>query len=186
MQNPLIRERERITTLLFYAAVLLLGYLVVRIFAPFFTPLAWAAVLAIFVYPSHEKLAARYGTNRAAVISTIVVTVVIIGPGLAVLTAFVQESRAALIGLDREALAGRLALLEQAWERIRGLIPGAQAMDLETLIDQTIARTGGALAGLVGGVLADLAVVLFVRVLRLNPPLPPPREKTKLSVDATP
>ena len=161
MQNPLIRERERITTLLFYAAVLLLGYLVVRIFAPFFTPLAWAAVLAIFVYPSHEKLAARYGTNRAAVISTIVVTVVIIGPGLAVLTAFVQESRAALIGLDREALAGRLALLEQAWERIRGLIPGAQAMDLETLIDQTIARTGGALAGLVGGVLADLAVVLF-------------------------
>lgn len=161
MRNPLIKERERITTLMFYAAVLLLGYLVVRIFTPFFVPLAWAAVLAVFVYPSHERLAARFGTTRAAAISTIVVAVVIIGPGLAVLTAFVQESRAALIGLDQEALAGRLALLEQAWERIRGLIPGAQAIDLESLIDATISRTGGALAALVGGVLADLAVVLF-------------------------
>jgi predicted PurR-regulated permease PerM len=161
LRSPLIKERERITVLLFYAAVLLLGYLVVRIFAPFFVPLAWAAVLAIFVYPSHETVAARYGTTRAAVISTIAVTLVIIGPGLAVLTAFVQESRAALLGLDQEALAGRLALLEQAWERIRTLIPGAQAIDLEALIDETISRTGGALATLVGGVLADLAVVLF-------------------------
>jgi predicted PurR-regulated permease PerM len=161
LRSPLIKERERITVLLFYAAVLLLGYLVVRIFAPFFVPLAWAAVLAIFVYPSHENVAARYGTTRAAVISTIVVALVIIGPGLAVLTAFVQESRAALIGLDREALAGRFALLEQAWERIRGLIPGAEAVDLGGLIDATISRTGGALAARVGGVLADLAVVLF-------------------------
>ena len=161
MRSPLIKERERITTLLFYAAVLLLGYLVVRIFEPFFVPLAWAAVLAIFVDPSHEKLAARYGTTRAALISTIVVTLVIIGPGLAILTAFVQESRAALTGLDQEALAGRLALLEQAWERIRGLIPGAEAVDLERVIDETISRTGGAMATLVGGVLADLAVVLF-------------------------
>jgi predicted PurR-regulated permease PerM len=161
VRGPLIKERERITTLLFYAAVLLLGYLVVRIFAPFFVPLAWAAVLAIFVFPSHEKLSIRFGATRASLISTIVVTLVIIGPGLAALTAFVQESRAALVGLDQEALAGRLALLEQAWERIRGLIPGAQAIDLESLIDETISRTGGALATLVGGVLADLAVVLF-------------------------
>jgi predicted PurR-regulated permease PerM len=161
LRSPLVRERERITTFLFYAAVLLLGYLVVRIFAPFFAPLAWAAVLAIFVYPSHESLAARYGATRAAAISTVVVTMLIIGPGLAVLTAFVQESRAALMGLDQEALAGRLAWLEQAWDRIRGLIPGAQAVDLENLIDETISRTGGALAQFVGGFLADVAVVLF-------------------------
>jgi predicted PurR-regulated permease PerM len=161
VRSPLVKERERITAVLFYAAILLLGYFVVRIFEPFFVPLAWAGVLAIFVYPSHHNLAARYGSTRAAAISTVVVTVVIIGPGLAVLTAFVQESRAALIGLDKEALAGQLALLEQAWDRIRGLIPGAQAMDLETVIDQTVSRTGGALASLVGGVLTNVAVVLF-------------------------
>jgi predicted PurR-regulated permease PerM len=157
----LVKERERITAVLFYAAVLLLGYFVVRIFEPFFVPLAWAAVLAIFVYPSHHNLTARYGSTRAAAISTIVVTVVIIGPGLAILTAFVQESRAALMGLDKEALAGQLASVEQAWDRVRGLIPGAQAVDLETIIDEIVSRTGGALAGLVGGVLTNVAVVLF-------------------------
>ena len=74
---------------------------------------------------------------------------------------FVRRVALPLIGLDREALAGRFPLLEQAWERIRGLIPGAEAVDLGGLIDATISRTGGALAARVGGVLADLAVVLF-------------------------
>ena len=41
------------------------------------------------------------------------------------------------------------------------MIPGVEPVDLGTLIDQTISRTGGALAGLVGGVLANVAVVLF-------------------------
>ena len=111
MRSPLIKERERITAVVFYAIVVLLGYFLVRIFEPFFVPLAWAVVLAIFVYPSHHVLATRYGPAGAApAISTIVVTVVIIGPGLAILTAFVQESRAALLGLDKEALAGQLAV----------------------------------------------------------------------------
>ena len=161
MRSPLVKERERVTTLFFYAAVLLLGYFVVRIFEPFFVPLAWAAVLAIFVYPWHERAAAQYGTTRAAVISTIVVTVVIIGPGLAVLMAFVQESRAALLQVDQEAVAGPLALVEQAWERVRVLIPGARAVDLRTMIQEIASKTGGVVAGLVGSLLADLAVVLF-------------------------
>jgi predicted PurR-regulated permease PerM len=161
VRSPLARERDRVTAVLLYAAVVLLGYFVYRIFEPFFVPLAWAAVLATFVYPAHQSLAGRYGTTRAALISTIVVTVVIIGPGLAILTAFVQESRAALMGLDNEALVGQLALLEQAWDRVRGLIPGARAVEFGTLIDQTISRMGGALAGLVRGMLTNVAVVLF-------------------------
>jgi predicted PurR-regulated permease PerM len=161
VRSPLVRERERVTIVFFYAAVLLLGYFVVRIFAPFFVPLGWAAVLAVFVYPWHESVAARYGTTRAAVISTIAVTVVIIGPGLAVLTAFVQESRAALSQLDQEAVAGPLAMVAQAWDRVRVLIPGAETVDLRTLIEEIVSKTGGALAGLVGGLLANIAVVLF-------------------------
>lgn len=90
------REQERVATILFYGIVLFLGYLFVRIVAPFFTALGWAAVLAVFVYPWHEKLARRYGDTRAAALSTFVVTQLILGPGLVILTAFVQESRAAV------------------------------------------------------------------------------------------
>src|SRR5918996_292255 len=103
--SPLAKERERVATLMFYGVIVLLGYFLVRIFAPFFAPLGWAAVLAIFVFPWHERLVPRYGNARAAGLSTAVVTLLIVGPGLFVLTAFVGESRAALAQMDREALA---------------------------------------------------------------------------------
>ena len=167
MRNPLARERERVTTIFFYGVVLFLGYLFVRILTPFFAPLGWAAVLAIFVYPWHERLAARYGNARAAALSALVVTLLIVGPGLVVLTALVQESRAALSAVDRDAFAGQLALFEQGWNRIRGLIPGAQTIDLRNLIDEAISRTGGFLAARVGGFLADIVVLLFQLFLTL-------------------
>src|SRR5687767_10857253 len=106
---PLDRERARVATLFFYGVVLLLGYFLVRIFAPFFIPLGWAAVLAIFVSPWHERLVPRIGNTRAAALSTLIVTLLIVGPGLLVLTAFVRESRDAFAELDRDSLAGQLA-----------------------------------------------------------------------------
>ena len=161
MRSPLTRERERVTTIFFYGVVLLLGYLFLRILTPFFAPLGWAFVLAVCIYPWHEKLVPRYGNAGAAALSTLLVTVLIVGPGLVVLTAFAQESRAALSTVDQDAFAGQLASLEGAWNRIRGLIPGAQSVDLRSLLDDVISRTGGFLAARVGGLLADLVVVLF-------------------------
>ncbi len=161
MRSPLARERERVATLFFYGVVILLGYFLVRIVAPFFAPLGWAAVLAIFVYPWHERLVPRYGYARAAALSTAVVTLLIVGPGLVVLAAFVGESRAALAELDREALAGQLAVAQAAWDRIRVPIPGASSVDLGSLIDDAISRTGGFLAARVGSLLANIVVLLF-------------------------
>ena len=161
MRGPLAREQERVRTVFFYAIVLLLGYLFLRILTPFLAPLGWAAVVAIFVHPWHEKLVPRYGNARAAALSTLVVTLLMIGPGLVILMAFVQESRAALATVDRDVFAGQLALLEQAWNRMRVLIPGAQSIDLRSLIDEAISRTGGVLATRIGGLLADIVVLLF-------------------------
>jgi predicted PurR-regulated permease PerM len=161
VRSPLTRERERVTTIFFYGVVLLLGYLFLRILTPFFAPLGWAFVLAVCIYPWHEKLVPRYRNAGAAALSTLLVTVLIVGPGLVVLTAFAQESRAALSTVDQDAFAGQLASLEGAWNPIRGLIPGAQSVDLRSLLDDVVSRTGGFLAARVGGLLADLVVVLF-------------------------
>ena len=130
MRSPVAAERERVTTLFFYCVLLLLGYLLFRIFAPFLGPLGWAAVLAIFVFPWHEKLVVRYGPARAAGLSTLIVTLLIVGPGLLLLTAFVNESRAALAHLDRDVLTQQAAGAERTWERLRVLIPGAPQADL--------------------------------------------------------
>ena len=45
---------DSLTTVLSYGILLLLGYLVFLIMAPFLVPLAWSAVLAIFFYPLYE------------------------------------------------------------------------------------------------------------------------------------
>ena len=66
MQNPPARERTRVITAFFYGFVLLLGYFFLRIFEPFLVPLGWAAVLAVFVYPWHERLVTRTGKAQAA------------------------------------------------------------------------------------------------------------------------
>jgi predicted PurR-regulated permease PerM len=167
MKNPLARERERVAIGFFYGIVLLLGYVFLSMLAPFFAPLGWAAVRAIFVYPWHERVVPRYGHTRAAALSTLIVTVLIVGPGLLILTTFVQESSAALSTVDRDAVAGQLAWLEQGWNRIRVLIPGAQSVDLRSLIENVISRTGGFVATRVGGLLADIAVLLFQLVVTL-------------------
>lgn len=157
----LTHERQRVATLVFYGVVVLLVYLLVRVFEPFFHPLAWAAVLAICVQPWHETLIARYGRSRAAAITTTMVAVLIIGPGLVVLTAFVQEAKAAFEALDRDVIAGQFAWLSARWERFRVYIPGASALDLGTLINQASANVAGFLAPRVGGLLADLAMFVF-------------------------
>jgi predicted PurR-regulated permease PerM len=159
--TPLANERERFTTLIFYGVVLLLGYLVLRVFEPFFHSLGWAAVLAICVYPWYERLVRRIGRSPAAVTSTVIVTLVILGPGLALLTAFAREGKAALDGLDREMFESRFAWAQGYWERFRFYVPGMQAIDLATLLNQASANVARFLATRVGGLLADVAVFIF-------------------------
>ena len=55
MRSPLTKERDRAIAILFYATVVFLGYLFVSILTPFFAPLGWAVVLAIFVYPGTKR-----------------------------------------------------------------------------------------------------------------------------------
>ena len=44
---------------------------------------------------------------------------------------------------------------------MRVVIPGAQSIDLRSLIDEAISRTGGVLAARIGGSLADIVVLVF-------------------------
>ena len=159
--RSLASERQRVAALIFYGLVLLLAYFLIRIVQPFFHPLAWAAVLAICVYPWHERLIAPHGRTRAAAITTTMVTVLIIGPGLMVLAAFIREGRAAVDAIDRDALEGQFAWASATWDRLRVYIPGTRDLDLPTLISQASSTVARFLAGRVGGLLADLAVFVF-------------------------
>src|SRR5205814_2283641 len=63
-------ERDRVAALGFYALAVLLTYLVYQLFLPFLTPLAWAGVLAICFYPTHQRFERRMRRGLAAFVST--------------------------------------------------------------------------------------------------------------------
>ncbi len=159
--TQLASERERFSTLIFYGVLVLLGYFLMRVFEPFFGPLGWAGVLAICVFPWHERLAARVGRSRSAAIITTIVAFIIIGPGLLLLTAFAREGTAALQSLDRDVLANQFAWVVDKWDRYHVYIPGAWSLDVGTLINQASTNVAAFLAARIGGLLADVAVFVF-------------------------
>src|SRR5207249_2034894 len=77
---------DRLTTVLSYGVLLLLIYLVFRIYEPFLSALGWAAILVIFFYPMHERLVRKFSATKAAVISTVAVTILLIVPAIFVTT----------------------------------------------------------------------------------------------------
>src|SRR5580765_4146175 len=92
--------RERSTTLIFYGCVILLAYLVYRLFAPFFTPLSWAAIFAAFFYPKYRRLTPRLGKTGAAALSTAAVTLIIVVPVVMIGIAFIQQATQAIGSID--------------------------------------------------------------------------------------
>src|SRR5258708_20441920 len=78
---------DRLTTVLSYGALLLLGYFVYRIVEPFLVPLAWSAVLAIFFTPLHARIEKLLKPTAAALARTLGVTFFLVLPSL-ILTAY--------------------------------------------------------------------------------------------------
>src|SRR5260370_16331158 len=91
---------DRLTTVLSYGVLLLLIYLVFRIYEPFLAALGWAAILVIFFYPMHDRLARKFSARRAAVFSTLAVTILLIVPVILVPTIFVRQAVSISPGLQ--------------------------------------------------------------------------------------
>jgi predicted PurR-regulated permease PerM len=166
---------DRLTTVLSYGALLLLGYLVYAIFTPFLVPLAWSAVFAIFFYPLHESLERRMPPGRAALVSTVLVTVVLIVPAILVLL-FTTRQAIDAMGEIQSALAVRgqgpnQGLLMRAQEWIRMKLPSAlQTVNVSDSLRQAAEKVAAFLAGKSGAILKNLVtffVDLFILVFAL-------------------
>ena len=83
---------DRLTTVLSYGALVVLGYLVFLIVEPFAAPLAWSAIFAIFFYPVYERLEKRLTPTTGALICSVGVTLLLILPVLFVLLYAAREA----------------------------------------------------------------------------------------------
>jgi predicted PurR-regulated permease PerM len=163
---------SQLTTVLSYGAILLLGYFVFLIVAPFLVPLAWSAVLAIFFYPLHQKISRKMKPTAAAMTSTLGVTLLLIVPAIVVLVLTAREALDATARLQSElAVHGQgpsegLILRAEEWIRIR-LPESWRAMDMSDPLQQAAEKIASFLGAVFTGLLKNV-VTFFVDLFILT------------------
>jgi len=153
--------RERVASVLFYSAVLLLAYAVYRIFEPFLVPLGWAAVLMVVFYPWHERLARRLGDFRAAALSTLAITLILIVPVLFLVSAFIGQGVEAAQELRENIQQGNATWFQSAREWLQARFPDLAHYDLGQLAREGAERTASFFAVRAGGFLRDVLLFFF-------------------------
>jgi predicted PurR-regulated permease PerM len=147
----------RLTTVLSYGAILLLGYLVFLIAEPFLVPLAWSAVLAIFFYPLHERISRAMAPSRAAAISTLGVTLLLIVPALAVLVLTAREALEATARLQSVLAVHGQGPMQPLAMRIENWVLMKMPESWRTInIAQPLQEAAGKVASFIGSAFAGL------------------------------
>jgi predicted PurR-regulated permease PerM len=160
--------RQRSTTLLFYGCVLLLGYLLYRLFEPFLQPLTWAAIFAAFFHAQHKRLEGRFGRSSAASISTAAVALIIVVPFVLIMMAFVQEATQTLSTIDLASSSSRgVERVRTAWSWLQRQRFGRDIPNLEEVLKMGTSRVAGIAAEGAGWLLRNIAVVIVNVIIML-------------------
>jgi predicted PurR-regulated permease PerM len=163
---------DRLTTVLSYGALLLLGYLVFRIAEPFLVPLAWSAVLAIFFYPLHGRIERRLRPTPAALLSTLGVTLLLVVPGIVVLVYTTREALVATAAIQSALRDPDKALSVHAivWARSHLLPSEWGSADFSEPLRQGAEKVASFMAGSFTGLVKNLFaffVDLFILIFSL-------------------
>jgi predicted PurR-regulated permease PerM len=153
---------DRLTTLLSYGFLLLLIYLVFRIYEPFLPALGWAAILVIFFYPMHHWMSQRFPAARAAALSTLAVTILLIVPAILLTSLFVREAVSISRGVQASLMQDHAPAISKIWtwiaQHVPGLDPNADVLDM---LQQGVQKQAGFLAQRLGSVLKNIATFIF-------------------------
>jgi len=168
-RNP--STNDRLTTVLSYGILLLLGYLVFRITAPFLVPLAWSAVLAIFFFPAFLILNKRVSVTTAGLLCTLGVTLLLIVPVLLVLWFAGREAVEITVRIRELINNGGVVVPAGFADSIRHHLPQSlQNLDFVGPLQQGIEKVASYLAGSLAGMLKNLfsfVVDLFILLFAL-------------------
>jgi len=153
---------SRLTVVVSYGVLLLLIYLVFRISEPFLSALAWAAILVTFFYPMHKRLAKRFSSVQASVISTLAVTVLLIVPAILLTTLFVRQAISISRGVQHSIVEQHAPVIARSWSWIAHHVPGIDPnADIFDTLEQGIEKQAGYLAERIGTILKNIAAFIF-------------------------
>src|SRR5258708_4294664 len=153
---------DRLTTVLTYGVLLLLIYVVFRIYEPFLGALGWAAILVIFFYPMHRRILRRFSATKAAVLSTLVVTCLLIAPAILVTTLFIREAFSVSRGVQHTLLVQQAPMLAKSWAWIAQHVPGLDPnADVLEMLAQGVQKQEGFLADWLSMVMSNSGAFIF-------------------------
>lgn len=163
---------DRLTTVLSYGALLLLGYLVFQIVEPFLEPLVWSAVFAIFFYPIYLRLLRKMSSTWAAIVCTVGVTALLILPAILVLLYAAREAVVASARVQEVINTGSVGLPAHLSDWVNARLPESwRGVDIIGPLRQGAERIGSYLAASVGALLRNLFsffVKLFILLFALS------------------
>lgn len=165
-------EAERVSQLVFYGTVVLIGWLAYRIVQPFLVEIGWAIVLAVVLGPVRAWLAPRLGPTRTALLLTVGVVVGLVIPVVFVGTAVVKEGRPAVAYMEAQLRdqGGPAGWFHGGWEWVRAhasfLPPEEEVIAKITasvgMVAEFLSRQAGGLLKGVAGFLFSLVITVAV------------------------
>lgn len=155
-------ERDRVRLLLFYAMVLLVGYLAFQVVAPFLAALGWASVFAMVLSPIATRLDRRISTTMSATITTLTAAVLIVGPAVLVLTILIREVTQVAVDIQQAGYTVPTpARLQAAWIELHTRSPFPLPADLSSTIAGALQTLASYIAGKTGSVLQNMIGFMF-------------------------
>jgi predicted PurR-regulated permease PerM len=161
--------KEFFRRFLFCALVLLAGYLAYLVLSPFLAPLAWAAVFAMMFYPVQLELTSRIGPNRAALVTTMLASVLIVAPAVMIVSSLARELPQVIDYVQQVSLSAP-GQIERIWQAARARIPIPLPEEPMLFVREGVSRALTFLAPRAGAVVADVVATmgsLFVMLFTL-------------------
>ena len=163
-------DKDRFAQLIYYVAVILVGYLAFQVVQPFLVPLGWAGVLAVCVYPIYSRGVRRLGRSRAAMWTTGLVLVLLVLPVWLIVSALVNEGASAASAMQSIASMPPPQSMVNAWNWLQSHVPLLAGTQLMSIVSAAGQKLVGVLAGASGSILGGLALVivdLFITLFAL-------------------
>ncbi len=152
-------SRERFSQLIFYALIVLVGYLTFLVISPFLASLAWAAVFAMMFHRVYLELLPKVGPNRSALLTTLMAAVLIVAPAVMLVSVIAREVPQVIDYLQQASMTAP-DRIDRLWEGIRHRSPLPLPEDPTTLLREAVQRVLAFLAPRAGAVVADLFATL--------------------------
>ncbi len=168
-QKPIAISKRLLSRLFFFGVFLLLLYQLLRLLAPFFTPLMSAITLTLIFYPIYVRITGLIQSrNIAAFLSTLLALVTIIVPLLFAVWLLVKEAaevfpaaKSWMAAQSGGSLASKLPpFLAGVWSGIREYLAIGQ-LDLEKIVLNNIRELGNEITGFGARMVKNVVLTLF-------------------------